>query len=200
MKKLLIDPNAKGLIFDLDGTLINSMPLHYHAWCEALNDEGYDSNYPKEVFLELSGIPTLKIVEIVNDRFGWRLDPIAFSEKKEAFFFQSIEELTLHPEVIGLARSAKGHLPLAIGTGSQRDLVERSLSITGIEDIFDAIICADEVTHPKPHPQTFLMAAEAIGVAPRYCQVFEDAKNGLIAAEDAGMIATDVRPFIKNFT
>ena len=189
------DSRAKALIFDLDGTLIDNMPIHYRAWQRVAEEKGFE--YPEELFYELAGIPTIKIVPLMNERLGINLEPEETTALKEKYFLEMIGEIPLIEETVSIVRTCHGKIPMSVGTGSRKEIAEKVLAATGLYNYFEIVITADDVANHKPAPDTFLRCAEAMGVEPRNCQVFEDGEQGLAAARSAGMIATDVRPFLK---
>jgi len=172
-------------IFDCDGTLADNMPLHYQAWSRAMSDFG--GHYPEDLFYEWGGVPTAAVVARLNEKFGWSLEVDAVVERKEHYYRDLIPHVPAKDEVVALAREHHGRLPLAVASGGHRDLVERTLAALGIRGLFNAVIAAEDYTHGKPHPEPFLTAAAALGVAPDRCLVFEDTPSGVQAAEGAGM-------------
>ena len=192
--ELKVDENAKALIFDIDGTLVDTMEIHYKAWEKMFALQGF--NYPREVFYELAGIPTYKIVPILNERFNLKLDPEETMNEKEKYFmelFSAVKEIKV---VSDIARKYHGVLPMSLGTGGRKDIAQMTMETVGLSKYFDIMVAAEDVTHHKPAPDTFLRCAELMGVEPQFCQVFEDGELGLQAARTAGMIATDVRPYL----
>lgn len=190
-----VDPHAKALIFDIDGTLADTMSVHYHAWQEVCDKIGFD--YPEEVFYELAGIPTSKIIHILNERFGLSMD-IQTVEEKEAAYLRRIDEIRPIPPVIDVARKYKGIIPMSCGTGGRIELALLALKSAGLENFFDIIVASEDVTNHKPEPDTFLLCAERMRMNPGDCLVFEDGDLGLEAARRAGMMYVDVRPYLKN--
>lgn len=183
---LLIPPGEfDAYIFDCDGTITDSMPLHHRAWCEALSRSGCP--FPEPLFYEWAGTPTRRIVELLNEKFGLRMSPEAVTQAKERHF------LTLLPEVAGIAevlqqiRLQHGRKKLAVASGSDRAAVLSSLKAVGVDGLFDAVVGAEDYARGKPEPDAFLKAAELLGVVPGKCLVFEDAELGIRAAEAAGM-------------
>lgn len=190
-----INPNAKGLIFDLDGTLADTMPIHYIAWKNAAAKYGID--FTTELFMELAGIPLYATVEKLNQIFGKNIDPQEMGDNKEAEFEKNMH---LTPEikvVTDLVRAYHGKLPMAVGTGGARRLAFKTLEIIGLKDYFDAVVSYEDVTHYKPHPETFLKCAEQMGVNPVDCEVFEDGILGMQAARTAGMMVVDVTEYYE---
>jgi HAD superfamily hydrolase (TIGR01509 family) len=174
-----------GYIFDCDGTLADNMPLHYRAWSMAMADFG--GQYPEELFYEWGGRPTANIVAALNERFGLSMDVESVVHRKEEYYFQLIPEVAPMEEVVGFARSLWGKSPLAVASGGHRALVVATLRALGIEDWFDAVVCAEDYDQGKPHPDPFLLAAKLLGVPPEDCVVFEDSPTGIEAAKSAGM-------------
>ena len=191
-----LDPHIKGLIFDSDGTLINTMPLHRLAWLETLEPLG--GQFSEELFYELAGVPSEKIVEILNEKFGYRLDPKETTLQKETLFVEKYlaQAQPIEP-VIAIAKANKGRLPMAVATGGIPIVVNGAMQSIGMTGFFDTIVTAEDVSHGKPAPDIFLEAARRLGVEPQYCQVFEDSDAGLEAARRAGMVGTDIRPWLN---
>ena len=175
------------VIFDCDGTLVHSMPLHFEAWCEALSMHGAANIFKEDVFYAMGGRPTKDIVVEINDEYGLKLDPekVAFS-KREAFL-RKLGQLELIDEVAAFAESLRGKLPMAIATGGTRLVIEKTLQAVGVSDLFEEVITADDVANGKPAPDIFLKAAQMLGVKPERCLVLEDAPAGVMAGQLAGM-------------
>jgi HAD superfamily hydrolase (TIGR01509 family) len=174
-----------GYIFDCDGTLADNMPLHYRAWSLAMADFG--GQYPEELFYEWGGRPTANIVAALNERFSLSMDVESVVHRKEEYYFQLIPEVAPMEEVVGFAQSLREKSPLAVASGGHRALVVATLRALGIEDWFDAVVCAEDYDRGKPHPDPFLLAAKLLGVPPGDCVVFEDSPTGIEAAKSAGM-------------
>lgn len=192
---LRVNPNAKGLIFDLDGTLADTMPIHYIAWKNAAAQYGID--FTPELFAQLAGIPVYPTVEKLNEIFGKNIDPQEMGDLKEAEFEKNMH---LTPEikiVTDLVRQHYGKLPMAIGTGGSRRLSMKTLGIIGLQDYINILVTSEDVKNFKPHPETFLKCAELIGVAPKDCEVFEDGVLGMQAAKTAGMMVVDVTQYYE---
>jgi len=195
MKELAVDPKARGLIFDLDGTLVDSMPLHYEAWKEVCATKGLD--FSEEEFYSLAGVPSDRIFEIINERHGTDFDPQKHSKLKEDTYLKKINKLKPVEPVFKLAVTFYGKMPMAIGTGSPGDHSWEAVRALGLDKYFTILISKNDVKAGKPNPETFLKCAQAMGVEPRFCQVFEDGDPGLEAAKTAGMMATDIREYIN---
>lgn len=192
---LQIDPGARALIFDIDGTLADTMPTHYEAWRDVLAAHGFALT--EELFYgELGGRPSEAIVRLLNARFDLALDPGPVSQEKDRTYLAHADSARAIEPVADLARRAHRRLPLGLATGERRAISERVIRATGLAHLFDAYVTADDVTQHKPHPETFLRCAGLLGVAPSYCQVFEDSSSGMEAARAAGMMVTDVTVFV----
>lgn len=180
------------VIFDCDGTLVHSMPLHFEAWCEALSMHGAANIFKEDVFYAMGGRPTKDIVVEINDEYGLKLDPekVAFS-KREAFL-RKLGQLELIDEVAAFAESLRGKLPMAIATGGTRLVIEKTLQAVGVSDLFEEVITADDVPNGKPAPDIFLKAAQMLGVRPERCLVLEDAPAGVMAGQLAGMTVISI--------
>ena len=191
---LRVPDRIRGLIFDCDGTLVDSLPLHYAAWEEAFAELGLAC--PLDFLLRHNGKPTDRIVALYNAEFGGAVAVEQFTEDKERRTYARLDQTPPMEPVAALARRYHGYLPMAVVSGSNRANVERALRAAGLWALFPVVLTADDGLPPKPAPDLFLEAARRLGVEPCDCQVFEDADSGLEAARCAGMLATDVRPFI----
>jgi beta-phosphoglucomutase family hydrolase len=196
MMVLDVDPRAKALIFDLDGTLANSLPVHMECWDVVCGNFGY--HFSKEVMLEMTGMPTIKFAEYVKEQSGCVYMPEEIAKMKQAEFFKRVEQITLFDPIFALVLKYHKILPMSIGTGGSRKSVELMLDWLGVRDYFDFIVTANDVEKHKPEPDTFLECAQKMGVEPSFCQVFEDGDMGILAANAAGMIVTDVRPYVAH--
>jgi len=188
-----IQPGIKGLIFDLDGTLADTMPYHFEGWRKACRKYGADI---KPGFLRKhTGSPGWiiadEIIKECNLNGSVTIEQI-IDEKLHEFFKIQHKAKPIEP-VVDIVRRYHGKLPMAIGTGGHREAVERTLILTDLRKYFQIIITANDVGNFKPHPETFLKCAELMKVDPEFIEVFEDGEQGLEAARRAGMIATDVR-------
>ncbi|MGC6466343.1 MAG: HAD family hydrolase [Akkermansiaceae bacterium] len=181
------EPGFKGLIFDLDGTLVDSMPAHFKAWCQALADHGSPGVFPEDVFYAMGGRPTRDIVEILNGERGLHLDPEGVALSKKRHFMKELGSIELIEEVASFARENRGKVPMGVASGGSRVVVEKTLQMVGISDWFDEVVSSDEVENGKPAPDVFLEAASRLGVAPEDCVVFEDGRAGIEGALAAGM-------------
>lgn len=183
----LPDHGFDAVIFDCDGTLVDSMPAHFDAWCEALSLYGAGGVFKEDVFFAMGGRPTRDIVVELNDEYNLHLDPEAVAFAKREAFLKRLKSITLIDEVAAFAESLRGKIPMAIASGGSRMVVEKTLHIVGISDWFDEVVTADDVTEGKPSPDIFIKAAKLLGVAPHKCLALDDAPAGILAAQRAGM-------------
>jgi HAD superfamily hydrolase (TIGR01509 family) len=180
------------VIFDCDGTLVNSMPYHFEAWCEALSLHGAANIFKEDVFYAMGGRPTKDIVVEINDEYNLKLDPEGVAFAKREAFLRKLGQLELIDEVAAFAESLRGKLPMAIATGGTRLVIEKTLQAVGVSDLFDEVVTADDVAFGKPAPDIFLKAAELLGVKPERCLVLEDAPAGVMAGQLAGMTVISI--------
>ena len=191
MDKIVIPDDVQALIFDCDGTIADTMPLHYKAYQEAL---GEDAKYfTLEVFYELAGVPAVPVLQILKDRHGLSYDPEAMAAHKEELFGHILHHVTAIETVEQVIHEYEGRLPMAVASGGTRDNIVRTLKFLDLLQFFPVLISADEVPNGKPAPDIFLQAAKELGVKPEHCLVFEDADMGIRAAQAAGMAYIDVR-------
>jgi beta-phosphoglucomutase family hydrolase len=192
---LHVHPDARALIFDLDGTLSNSLPVHMATWNKV--GETYGFKFDPQIMLEMTGRATIEFARHIVAYYGLSVDPEEIVKLKQKSFRDSAQLLEPVDEIIAIVKEYHGKLPMAVGTGASRKSTEVQLNELGIARYFDVIVTADDVIRHKPNPDTFLKCAELMGVAPEKCQVFEDGVLGIEAAKKAGMMVTDVRPYIN---
>ena len=175
----------KAYLFDCDGTIVDSMPLHYVAWKRAL--ERFGCPFPEEQFYAMGGLPVETVIRELNRQHGLAIPPADTSLLKESFYSEMLADLKAVPEVLEHIEAHHGRIPFAVVSGSTRESVESSLNALGILEKFDLLVCAGDYAHGKPSPEPFLQAAERLNVRPEDCLVFEDAQPGIEAAIAAGM-------------
>lgn len=178
-----------GYIFDCDGTLVDSMPIHYVCWAESLRLNNSPYSLTEDEFYSYAGVPEADTVVILNELHKANVDPIAVVKTKSEIFLKRIPEIQRVNPVADYALKLYGHSPISVASGSEEHIVHACLTNTGLIDIFPVIITPEKVKRGKPAPDMFLLAAEQMGVAPEDCLVFEDGRSGLEAAKAAGMQA-----------
>ncbi len=190
MKLNLPNGPFKAYLFDCDGTIVDSMPLHYVAWKRVLAEWGCE--FGEQTFYSWGGMPVTEIIAALNVRDGLAMPIEEVQRRKEALYFEILPELKAVPEVLEHIELSHGHIPFAVVSGSTRESVTASLTTLGILDRFETLVCAGDYERSKPDPQPFLIAAERLGVAPEDCLVFEDTDMGIQAATAAGMASVKV--------
>ncbi len=181
------DRSFAAYIFDCDGTLVDSMPIHYVCWVEALRLNGATWPFTEEEFYHYAGIREQDTVVILNQQHGTNVDPDAVAETKAAIFQKRIHEIPRVGPVAKFAESLQGRSPMAVASGSEAPIVHACLRHTELFHLFQTIITPANVERGKPAPDMFLLAAHRMGVRPEDCLVFEDGRSGIEAAKAAGM-------------
>lgn len=183
-----------GLIFDMDGTLADTMPTHFEAWSRSMAEHGIE--LPLDRFYALGGVPAGEIIELLAKEQGLTVDADAIAEAKEDLFLELLGDVQPVVPVKAIAEAHRAHMPMAIATGSPKWVAEKILKSLGIRDWFQAVVGFECVENSKPAPDTYLRAAELIGVDPKRCHAFEDTKLGVEAAQNAGMVVVDIHTLL----
>lgn len=188
-------PGTPALIFDCDGTLADTMPAHYVAWNAMLASHGIA--FPEQQFYALGGMPSGSIIRLLAAEQGAVVpdDVQPLVDDKENRYLAVLDQVRPIPEVVGIAERYHGVLPLAVASGGERRVVRSTLELLGISDLFAAVVAYEDTERHKPDPDVFEEAARRLDVPPEGCVVFEDSDLGLLAAERAGMIGVDIRPW-----
>lgn len=185
MNLKLPEGDFRAYLFDCDGTIADSMPLHYKAWKKALAE--YGCTYEEDLFYAWGGKPVRKIIADLNAMHGLNMPVDELAEHKERLYHAQLSELKAIPDVVEHIEAQHGRIPFAVVSGSRRASVIGSLTALGLLEKFDVLVCAEDYKRGKPAPDGFLMAAQKLGVAPEHCLVFEDTELGIQAASAAGM-------------
>ena len=180
----------KAYLFDCDGTIADSMPLHYVAWSRALSE--WNCEFSEELFYAWGGMPVAEIISTLNEKRGLHMPVQTVASRKEELYFEILPQLKAVPEVLEHIESSFGRIPFAVVSGSTRDSVTASLEALKLLDRFETLVCAGDYERSKPDPEPFLIAAARLGVAPEDCLVFEDTDMGIQAAASAGMAAVKI--------
>jgi beta-phosphoglucomutase-like phosphatase (HAD superfamily) len=180
----------RAYLFDCDGTIVDSMPLHYIAWKTALNE--WNCPFPEDLFYAWGGKPVDEILSTLNGMHGLTMPVNAVATRKEGLYFSLLPQLKAIPEVVEHIDVQYGRIPFAVVSGGRRNSVVQSLTVTRLIDRFETIVGAEDYENSKPAPDAFLLAAERLGVDPGACLVFEDTDLGIQAATAAGMASVRV--------
>jgi beta-phosphoglucomutase family hydrolase len=194
MKLKIPAGDFRAYLFDCDGTIADSMPLHYKAWKRALKE--WNCDFEENLFYSWGGKPVRKIVAELNEMHGLNMPVESLAERKESYYHAQLPELQAIPEVLEHIEAQHGRIPFAVVSGSRRASVVGSLTTLKLLDKFAILVCAEDYQHGKPAPDGFLLAAAKLGVPPESCLVFEDTDLGIQAATAAGMASVLVaQPF-----
>ena len=185
----------KGLIFDCDGTLADTMPIHWLAW-QAITTK-YKLHFPQDRFYALGGVPSRDILKMLAEEQGVTLDHIKAAHEKENIYLPLMAEVAPIHAVVEIAKANHGKIPMAVASGGTQKIICDVLEHLKIRHLFGAVVTNEMVVNQKPAPDIFLEAARLIGVEPKFCRAYEDTELGLQAIRAAGMEAVDVRE-LKN--
>lgn len=186
MKLAIPEGPFAAYIFDCDGTLADTMPLHYRAWRRLLQE--YGAPFSEELFYQLGGKPTTQILEVMRDEHGVQVPDLQqAAERKEHYFLEMIHEVKPIEAVLEIAVQAHTVIPMAVASGGFRRNVEITLDAIGIRGLFEAIVCVEDYARGKPFPDPFLEAARRLKTPADQCLVFEDSPLGIQAADAAHM-------------
>jgi beta-phosphoglucomutase-like phosphatase (HAD superfamily) len=180
------------LIFDCDGTLADTMPLHWQAW--QIITRKYRLHFPEDRFYSLGGVPTRDILKMIaGEQRRNDLDPLMAAKEKEEEYFKLLPQVGPVQEVVAIANEHRGLLPMGVASGGSQNAINRVLVHLGIREWFQTVVTNEAVVRQKPAPDIFLEAARRLGVDPRFCRAYEDTDLGMQAIRTAGMDAIDVR-------
>ena len=191
----LVPQDMAGLIFDCDGTLVDSLPMYREGWIAALEDNLRQS-VPLEWFHGHGGMSEHMVLDIIEERLGRGVDREGIITQARDGMLQQLHALREITVVADIARHYHGRLPMAVASNGSRQIVSACLRHLGLERLFDAIITIDDVENPKPAPDMFLLAAGRLALEPGACLVFEDSREGMLAATRAGMTHVDVNTLL----
>lgn len=176
-----------GYIFDCDGTLANSMPMHFDSWSYVLNKHGARFDFTWDLFRSMAGMGLTHSIEQINERFNHSFEPHKLLADIRVYVDKHAHHIEPIIGVVEMARTLSKAYPTSVASGGPRETVHQTLRTIKAHDIFNHIITQDDVVNCKPHPEIFLYAAERMGIRPERCLVFEDSQLGIEAAKNAGM-------------
>jgi beta-phosphoglucomutase family hydrolase len=185
----------KGLIFDCDGTLADTMPLHWRAWQVIANK--YKLHFPEDRFYALGGVPSRDILKMLAEEQGVTFDYIQAAHEKENAYLPLMAQVEPIHAVVGIAKANHGKIPMAVASGGTQQIICDVLEHLKIRHLFGAVVTSEMVQNQKPAPDIFLEAARRIGVDPKFCRGYEDTDLGMQAIRSAGMEAVDVRELLN---
>ena len=199
MKLEIPEGPFEAYIFDCDGTLADSMPIHYAAFLKSFEHMGVDIDLTEEVYYGLAGVPIHEFASYLNKKYGTHIDGHRLDEVKNKFYRESLDQVGPVPAVVDLLQASVGKVRIAVASGGTRHCVSRTLKILGVDHLVEALVTAEDVQRGKPAPDIFLKAAERLEVDPKACLVFEDAALGIQAAHAAGMqtVHVETHPYAK---
>jgi beta-phosphoglucomutase family hydrolase len=189
-----LSEHIKGLIFDCDGTLADTMPLHWRAW--QMITQRHNLHFPQDRFYAYGGVPSRDILKLLAQEQGRPLDHIAVAHEKEEAYLPTIAQVEPIHAVVEIAKANFGKIPMAVASGGTQKIILQVLEHLKIRNLFDAVVTSEMVKNQKPAPDIFLEAAKRIGVEPKFCRAYEDTELGLQAIRAAGMEAVDVRELL----
>ena len=184
----------RGLVFDCDGTLADTMPLHWRAW--QMITQRHNLHFPEDRFYSLGGVPSRDILKMLAVEQGRSLDHIAVAHEKENAYLPMMAEVEPIHAVVEIAKTNYGKIPMAVASGGTQPIIVGVLEHLKIRHLFQAVVTSEMVKNQKPAPDIFLEAARRIGVEPKFCRGYEDTDLGMQAIRSAGMDAVDVRTLV----
>jgi HAD superfamily hydrolase (TIGR01509 family) len=184
------DGSFKAYLFDCDGTIADSMPLHYVAWNKALKE--WNCEFDEDLFYAWGGMPVAEIIATLNKEHGLSMPVQEVAGRKEQLYFEILPQLKAVPEVLQVIEASHGRIPFAVVSGSTLDSVTASLEALKLLNMFETLVCAGDYQKSKPDPEPFLVAAKRLGVSPADCLVFEDTDMGIQAATAGGMASVKI--------
>ena len=191
-----VQAHHHALVFDCDGTLADSMPVHWQAWNDTFAERNWTGFPAYAEYMTWGGISGEEVArraagdDVSEDRIA---DAVVAKQEHYLRLAPGIQPIE---SVLAVARVYRGKMAMAVATGSRRRSVTQTLNSIQAFDWFDALVTADDVQRHKPHPETYLKAADALGVSPKECLAFEDAPPGIESAKAAGMEVVDVRQYL----
>ena len=200
MKLEIPDGNFEAYIFDCDGTLADSMPLHFAAFLKTFDHLGITVDLTEELYYGLAGVPIHEFITYLNERFDTSIDSHEVDIWKNRFYRESLEFVKPVKPVVEVLMQSVGKLSIGVASGGTLHCVSRTLKTIEVIEWVDAVVTAEDVERGKPAPDIFLKSATLLDVDPSRCLVFEDAALGIQAAQAAGMktVHVETHPYAKS--
>lgn len=193
-----LTPRSAGcLLFDWDGTLVDSQYANYRAMAGTLATEGV--RLEQEWFDARTGLSSAEMIHTLVVERGLTLSRSVAElvAERDAQFLEEAHAVRPLPPVLEIVEASRHRLPMAVASGGARHVIEATLRHQPFHDAFDALVTRDDVARGKPAPDIFLAAARLLGAEPSRCLVYEDSDEGIAAAHAAGMEVIDVRPYTR---
>jgi beta-phosphoglucomutase-like phosphatase (HAD superfamily) len=191
LERIAPTPPYAALIFDCDGTLADTLPVHFQAFVATFGKWG--AALPQDWYYDRTALSAPEFIQSFNQSFGYNFDPQIIDQERQQHFWQLLHQVQEVYAVAEIARSHYGKVPMAVASNGNRTVVEATIEAIQLRSLFETIVTLNDVAVGKPAPDLFLLAAERMGVAPQDCIVYEDSDAGLEAACRAGMRWVDVR-------
>ena len=184
----------KAVLFDMDGTVFDTEPIYRRCWIRAAKEVGFNEDMDL-FFARICGLNMTDIGACVHHFYGEDAPFEEIRTLRRGYLDEELENGVLPfkagaPEIF--VELKKRGIKIALATSTGRKMVDRYLQMSGLEGVFDAVLTGESVTHGKPHPEVFLIAAERLGIAPKHCVVVEDSPNGVRAGHAAKMFTVMV--------
>lgn len=190
-----LEHDFEAVIFDCDGTLVDTPPVYADAWMTGLALSG--KTMTPDWYLARAGMSEGVLMDAFESEFGVSLDRNRVVDTMRSRFLENLRDLQEIHVVTSTVRRLAGVLPMAVASGGSRKIVTATLQATGLGPLFDHVVTIDDVGKPKPEPDLFLCAAKLLGIRADRCVVFEDSEQGVEAAIRAGMALIDVNTLAR---
>ena len=191
MSAFEVPSHIKGFIFDIDGTLADTMPAHYRACVRVASEFGFE--FPLDYFIAMAGIPTTDVFKaLLEKQHKTSISVEEVSALKEKYYLEEVPSIQPISFTMDIVKKYQGQIPMSMGTGGTLEVALPNIRQIQADKYISILVSAEDVKKHKPFPDTFLECARLMNIAPEHCLVFEDATNGFKAAEAAGMGCIDV--------